>query len=52
MELYVRGAQAELNRIKKEYPNAVIEVTGHSLGGNVAQVLRMENPDVVSRGLP
>ena len=35
---YVRGAQAELDRIKKEYPNAVIEVAGHSLGGNVAQV--------------
>ena len=48
---YVKGAQAELDRIKELYPDAVIEVTGHSLGGNVAQVLRMENPDVVSRAV-
>ena len=44
----VKQAQAALDQYAEKYPDAEIEMTGHSLGGTVVQHVAMKNPDKVT----
>ena len=46
MPLQYESAQAFYQKVRKQYPGREIAVTGHSLGGSLAQMIAVRNPDV------